>query len=132
MPQSARRRALPGIRPRFSLRRQAATSRRVERVRSSLLTPNAPEGVCLKHSEMSRPECRLTLNQAAPRSGGGLNELLGRSERTDHDVIPIRITECEFSGASIGAQMRFLFQSTDKGACSKQRLIEVVHTKEQE
>ena len=61
-----------------------------------------------------------------------LLELSGRSERTDHDVITIRITECEFAGAGIGVQMGFLFQSSDKGACPKQRLIEVIHTKEQE
>ena len=53
-------------------------------------------------------------------------------ERTDHDVIPIRITECEFHGAGIGVQIRLLLQSRDKRAGPKQRLIEVVHTKEQE
>ena len=60
------------------------------------------------------------------------DELSGRSERTDHDVIAIRVTECEFAGARIGIQMRFLLESSDKRACPKQRLIEVIHTKEQE
>ena len=33
------------------------------------------------------------VNSAAPRSGVGLNELLGSTERADRDVIPIRISE---------------------------------------
>lgn len=53
-------------------------------------------------------------------------------ERTDHDVVPIRITECDFHGAGIWIQMRLLLQSRDKRAGPKQRLVEVVHTKEQE
>ena len=46
-------------------------------------------------------------------------ELLGRSERTDHDVIPIRITKCEFAGTGVRVQMGLLFEFSDKGACPK-------------
>lgn len=60
------------------------------------------------------------------------NAYSGRSERTNHDVIPIRITDCKFAGASIWVQFGLFIQSSDKGASPKQRFIEVVHAKEQE
>ena len=74
----------------------------------------------------------LPINARFDGGDWALNDRLGRCERADHDVVPIRITQCEFSGAGIGAHVRFLFQLGDEGARSKQRLIEVVDTKEQE
>ena len=65
------------------------------------------------------------------RSGFGLNELLGRSQCTDHDVVPVRITQCELSGACVWIDIRLLFKRRDKAARAAQRLVKVIYAKEE-
>ena len=116
---------------------------------ANLLANGAQEGHPCRETEASglgdsRGELRsgLALLRAARRGSGDRSRDRGRDgssayvrlsvECTDHDVIPIRITQCEFAGAGTGIQMGFLFQFIGKGARPQQRLIEVIDTKEQE
>src|SRR5262245_45052161 len=67
----------------------------------------------------------------ATRSGGGLNELLGHRERTDRDVIPVRISERELRSSCVRVHVGLLFEPRDESLCW-QGHIEIVHTKKQE
>ena len=41
-------------------------------------------------------------------------EGLGRIERTDHNVVPVRITECKLFGSSVGVHVGLLVESGDE------------------
>ena len=56
---------------------------------------------------------------------------LDRIERTDHNVVPVRITECKLLGSSVRVQVRLLFESDDESAGPRERLVKIIHTKEQ-
>jgi hypothetical protein len=56
----------------------------------------------------------------------------GRSERTNGDVVSVRIPQREFIGSSIRVHVGLLFEPGDESACSLQRHIEIVDAEEQE
>src|SRR4029077_303319 len=58
--------------------------------------------------------------------------LLGRRERTDHDVIPVWISECELHSSSVRVQVGLLLEPSDEGACPCQRHVEIIDTEKQE
>src|SRR4030095_7414601 len=57
---------------------------------------------------------------------------LGRRERADHDVVPVRISECELHSSSVRVHLRLLLEPSDESACPWQRHVEIIHTKKQE
>ena len=57
---------------------------------------------------------------------------LERRERTNRDVVPVRIAKRELHCSRIRAQMRLLFEPGDESARPFQRRIEIVHAEEQE
>src|SRR5580698_3463215 len=62
----------------------------------------------------------------------GSDPLSGRRERTDHDVIPVRISQRELHGFGVRAQVGFLFEPSDEGARPWQSQVEIVYTEKQE
>jgi hypothetical protein len=61
----------------------------------------------------------------------GRNEL-GRRERTDHDVVPIRISERELHSSSVRVHLRLLLEPSDKSTCPCQRHVEIIDPEKQE
>jgi hypothetical protein len=61
----------------------------------------------------------------------GSMEGLGRIERTDGDVISIRISERKLHGSSAGIHMRLFFQVADERAPPWQSYVKVVDPEEQ-
>jgi hypothetical protein len=59
-------------------------------------------------------------------------EGLGRIERTDGDIISVRISERKLRSSSVGIHMRLLLQPADERARSWQSLVEVVDPEKQE
>jgi hypothetical protein len=57
---------------------------------------------------------------------------LERSERTNRDVVSVRISQRELLCSSIRVRMRLLFEPGDESACPFQRHIEIVDAEEQE
>jgi hypothetical protein len=57
---------------------------------------------------------------------------LGRRERTDHDVIPVRISECELHGSSARIHVGLRLQPSDESACPLQRHFEIIDPEKQE
>src|SRR5258705_7950031 len=57
---------------------------------------------------------------------------LERRERTNRDVVSVRIPERELLCASIGVHVRLLFEPGDESACPFQGHIEIVDAKEQQ
>src|SRR5213594_645671 len=57
---------------------------------------------------------------------------LGRRERTNRDVVSVRIPERELHCSSIRVRVRLLFESGDESACPFQRRTEIVDAEEQE
>src|ERR1700681_1539837 len=57
---------------------------------------------------------------------------LERRERTNHDVVSVRIPERELLCSSIRVRVRLLFEPGDERACPFQRHIEIVDAEEQE
>jgi hypothetical protein len=47
----------------------------------------------------------------------GSMEGLGRVQRTDGDVVPVKISERKLRGSSAGIDVWLFFQPADKGAC---------------
>ena len=73
--------------------------------------------------------------QWLPTNSGGKpvgHEGSGRIERTDGDVVPVRISERKFHGSSVGIHMRLFFQPADESARPWQSYVEVVDPEEQE
>jgi hypothetical protein len=54
------------------------------------------------------------------------------TERTDRDVIPVRIPERELHGSSARIHVGLLLEPSDKSACPRQRRIEIIDTEKQE
>jgi hypothetical protein len=59
-------------------------------------------------------------------------EWLGRIERTDADVISVRIAERKLLSSSAGIYARLFFQVADERACPCQSYVEVINPEEQE
>src|SRR5947199_7870865 len=57
---------------------------------------------------------------------------LERRERSNHDVVSVRIPERELLCSSIRVHLRLLFKPGDERACPFQRHIEIVNAEEQE
>jgi hypothetical protein len=64
-------------------------------------------------------ECALPLG--APASFGSCDPYLARRERTNRDVISVRISERELLRSSIRIDVWFLFEPTDERACPLKR-----------
>src|SRR5262245_5717505 len=56
----------------------------------------------------------------------------GRVERTDADVVPVRILERKLRGPGVGIHVWLFFQLADESARPWQRCVEVVDPEEQE
>ena len=59
------------------------------------------------------------------------NESLGRSQCADHDVVPVRVTECELHRSGVGTHVRLLFKASHKCASSRQCFREIIYAEEQ-
>ncbi len=57
---------------------------------------------------------------------------LGRIERTDGDIISVRISERKLLSSSVGIYMRLFFQPADEHARPWQSYVKVVDPEEQE
>src|SRR5215475_5813908 len=57
---------------------------------------------------------------------------LGRVERTDGDVVPVRISERKLRGSSAGIHVWLFFQPADESARPWQSYVKVVDPEEQE
>ena len=66
------------------------------------------------------------------QSGHAAMEGLGRVQRTDGDVVPVKISERKLRGSSVGIQVWLFFQPTDKSACPWQSYVKVVDSEEKE
>src|SRR3982074_2141425 len=62
----------------------------------------------------------------------GSMEGLGRAERTDGDVVPVRISERKLRGSSAGIHVWLFFQPADESARPWQSYVKVVDPEEQE
>src|SRR5258708_33309369 len=62
----------------------------------------------------------------------GSSCLLELSERTNRDVISVRIPQRELLCSSIRVHVRLLFESGDESACPFQRHFEIVDPEEQQ
>ena len=58
--------------------------------------------------------------------------LSGRRERTDRNVIPVRISERELLGLSVRIHVWLLFEPADERACPLKRRVEIIDTEEQQ
>ena len=61
-----------------------------------------------------------------------LNGWLGRVERTDGDVVPVRISKRKLRGSSVEIHMWLFFQPADESARPWQSYVKVVDPEEQE
>ena len=57
---------------------------------------------------------------------------LGRSECTDRDVVPVRISQRELGRSSARVHVRLLFEPSDERARPLQRQIEIINTEKQQ
>ena len=53
-------------------------------------------------------------------------------ERTDRNVISVRISERELLGLSVRIHVRLLFEPSDERACPLKRQVEIIDTEEQQ
>jgi hypothetical protein len=53
-------------------------------------------------------------------------------QRTDRNVISIRISERELLRSSVRIEVWFLFEPTDERACPLKRQVEIIDTEEQQ
>src|ERR1700730_18242895 len=58
--------------------------------------------------------------------------LSGRRERTDRNVISVRISERELLGLSVRIHLWLLFEPSDERACPLKRQVEIIDTEEQQ
>src|ERR1700719_4282324 len=63
---------------------------------------------------------------------GGCSALSGLRERTDRNVISVRISERELLGLSVRIHVWLLFEPRDERACPLKRQVEVIDTEEQQ
>src|SRR5467141_4044470 len=62
---------------------------------------------------------------------GSCSALSGRRERTDRNVISVRILERELLGLSVRIHVWLLFEPSDERACPLKRQVEIIDTEEQ-
>src|ERR1700676_1712227 len=79
-----------------------------------------------------RSENRAALPHEGPPALGGCSALLGRRERTDRNVISVRISERELLGLSVRVHVWLLFEPSDERACPLKRQVEIIDTEEQQ
>jgi hypothetical protein len=63
---------------------------------------------------------------------GSCDAFLARRERTNRDVISVRISERELLRSSVRIEVWFLFEPTDERACPLKRQVEIIDTEEQQ
>src|ERR1700685_63991 len=63
---------------------------------------------------------------------GSCSALSGRRERTDRNVISVRISERELLGLSVRIHVWLLFEPRDQRACPLKRQVEIIDTKKQQ
>src|SRR5260370_8650264 len=63
---------------------------------------------------------------------GSSSALSGRRERTDRNVIPVRISERELLGLSVRIHVWLLFEPGDERPCPLKRQVEIIDTEEQQ
>src|SRR5450631_2784141 len=63
---------------------------------------------------------------------GSCSALSGRGERTDRNVISVRISERELLGLSVRIHVWLLFEPGDERACPLKRQVEIIDTEEQQ
>src|SRR5216683_5825194 len=63
---------------------------------------------------------------------GSCSALSGRRERTDRNVISVRISERELLGLSARIHVWLLFEPSDERACPLKRQVEIIDTEEQQ
>src|SRR5467141_4166368 len=63
---------------------------------------------------------------------GSCSALSGRRERTDRNVISVRIPERELLGLSVRIHVWLLFEPSDERACPLKRQVEIINTEEQQ
>src|SRR5260370_41897537 len=63
---------------------------------------------------------------------GSCSALSGRRERTDRNVISVRISERELLGLSVRIHVWLLFEPSDETACPLKCQIEIIDTEEQQ
>jgi hypothetical protein len=68
-----------------------------------------------------------------PRLALGIcSGLSGRRERTDRNVISVRISERELFGLRVRIHVWLLFEPSDERACPLKRQVEIIDTEEQQ
>ena len=63
---------------------------------------------------------------------GSCSAVSGRRERTDRNVISVRISERELLGLSVRIHVWFLFEPSDERARPLKRQVEIIDTEEQQ
>src|ERR1700719_4127154 len=63
---------------------------------------------------------------------GSCSALSGRRERTDRNVISVRISQRELPGLSVRIHVWLLFEPGDERACPLKRQVEIIDTEEQQ
>src|ERR1700675_1135270 len=63
---------------------------------------------------------------------GSRGDLSGRRERTDRNLISVRISERELLGLSVRIHVWLLFEPSDERACPLKRQVEIIDTEEQQ
>src|ERR1700746_2512901 len=63
---------------------------------------------------------------------GSCSALSGRRERTDRNVISVRISERELLGLSVRIHVWLVFEPSDERACPLKRQVEIIDTEEQQ
>src|SRR5258708_149018 len=76
--------------------------------------------------------CRAALPYEALASARQRSALSGRRERTDRNVISVRIPERELLGLSVRIHVWLLFEPSDERACPLKRQVEIIDTEEQQ
>ena len=77
----------------------------------------------------------LALPQEARPALGNLQRVVtlsGRRERTDRNVISVRIPERELPGLSVRIHVWLLVEPSDERACPLKRQVEIIDTEEQQ
>src|SRR6185437_1098333 len=64
--------------------------------------------------------------------GSRLPEMSRLVECAEHDVIAVGIAQCKLPGPRPGIHAGLLFEGVDQSACPPQRIVKIIHPKEQE
>src|SRR5207244_1974166 len=81
------------------------------------------ETICLLITHHAIRPGRFLCNPDASR--------LVRGKRTDHDVVSVRISQCELHSSSVRVHLGFLLEAIDESTCPWQRYIEIIDTEKQ-